>query len=185
MSKLVFLLEEPSMQEALNGLLPRLIPKSIQWQCVPHQGKSDLWASIPRKLRAWREPGVRFVVLYDNDGRDCLELKRELAHLCQSAGRPDTLVRIVCQELESWFLGDPDAIVAAGLSDGKFRQRSAYRNDPDRNSKPSRSLKRLVPQYQKMSGARAIAPFLRLEGNRSTSFGVFISGIRKLVEEIG
>ena len=70
MTKLVFLVEEPSMADLLDGLLPRLFP-ALRFQCVPHDGKQDLEKSIPRKLRAWREPGVRFVVTRDQDSADC------------------------------------------------------------------------------------------------------------------
>jgi len=61
--KLVFLLEERSMKEFLRGLLPRILPAGCEFQLIPHEGKSDLEKSIPRKLRAWLEPEVRFVVV--------------------------------------------------------------------------------------------------------------------------
>ena len=100
------------MRDLLYGLLPRLYP-DLTFLCLVHEGKSDLEKSIPRKLRAWREPGVRFVVLRDNDGDDCMHLKQKLARICQESGRADTLVRIVCQELEAWYLGEPDALADA------------------------------------------------------------------------
>ncbi len=74
MSRVVFLLEEYSMKVLLEGLLPRLVP-DLPFICVSHEGKQDLARSIPRKLRAWREPGVRFCVIRDNDGADCRALK--------------------------------------------------------------------------------------------------------------
>lgn len=83
------------MKVLLDGLLPRLVP-GLQFLCVPHEGKQDLEKSVPRKLRAWREPGVRFVVLRDKDGGDCRELKRKLVSLCEAGGYPNTLVRIAC-----------------------------------------------------------------------------------------
>ena len=73
--RLVFLLEEPSMKRLLEGLLPRLMPGLVaghHFVCVPHEGKSDLDRSIPRKLSAWQIPGDRFVVVRDNDGADCV-----------------------------------------------------------------------------------------------------------------
>ena len=100
MSRVVFLLEEPSMKTLLDGLLPRLVP-CLDFLCVSHEGRQDLERSVPRKLRAWRTPGVRFVVLRDNDGGDCRVLKRRLSDLCLQGRRPDTLVRIACQELEA------------------------------------------------------------------------------------
>ena len=84
------------MQALLDGLLPRLFP-GLPFLCVPHEGKTDLERSIPRKLRAWREPGVRFAVVRDNDGQECRTLKDDLRGLCQAGHRGDTLIRIVCQ----------------------------------------------------------------------------------------
>ena len=95
MSRVVFLLEERSMRILLEGLLPRLLP-GLQFVCIPHEGKQDLEKSIPRKLRAWNEPGARFVVVRDNDIGDCRVLKKRLTTLCTLAGRWDTLVRIPC-----------------------------------------------------------------------------------------
>ena len=96
MTKLVFLVEEASMADLLDGLLPRFFP-GLQFQCVPHQGKQDLARSVPRKLRGWREPGVRFVVMRDQDGADCRQVKADLVGLCKAAGRCDVLVRVVCR----------------------------------------------------------------------------------------
>src|SRR5205807_10542595 len=109
MSRVVFLLEEYSMKVLLEGLLPRFVP-CLPFLCVPHEGKQDLERSLPRKLRVWREPGVRFVVVHDNDGGDCRALKARLAGLCDATGCQDTLVRIACQELEAWYLGEPRAL---------------------------------------------------------------------------
>ena len=96
------------MRVLLDGLLPRLFPY-LDFQCVPHEGKGDLERSIPRKLHAWREPGIRFAVVRDNDRGDCRALKKALLGLCETGGRPgrrsEPLIRIVCQELEAWYLG--------------------------------------------------------------------------------
>ncbi len=178
MSRLVFLLEEPSMRTFLNDFLPRHFP-DLNFLCVAHEGKHDLEKSIPRKLRAWQEPGVRFVVVRDNDGTDCVATKARLAALCQAAGRPDTLVRLACQELEAWYLGDLEAL-ADGFGIERLRsltEKEAYR-DPDSISKPSAELARLVPAFQKVSGARLLATRLG-ETNRSHSFQVFLAGIRR------
>ena len=185
MNRVVFLLEEASMRALLEGLLPRIFPDMV-FQFVIHEGKSDLDRSIPRKLRAWREPGVRYVVLRDNDGGDCEHLKQRLLQSCQEAGRPDTLVRIVCQELEAWYLGEPDALAEAfGNENLRGIGRKARFRDPDTVQQPSKALRRLVPEFQKVSGARAMASFLSREGNRSKSFQVLLSGLDTLRAEIG
>ena len=103
------------MQVLLDGLLPRLFP-DLPFLCVPHKGKRDLERSIPRKLRAWREPGVRFAVIRDNDGGDCEQLKAKLKQLCNQNGRADTLIRIACQELEAsdWRLSAAQPGILSG-----------------------------------------------------------------------
>lgn len=142
------------MKTLLDALLPRIFP-GLPFLCVPHEGKQDLDRSIPRKLKAWREPGVRFIVVRDNDGQDCVALKRRLVTLCRDAGREDTLVRIACQELEAWYLGEPRALAVA-FGDERLRTLAAkarYR-DPDLVLRPSVELRTLVPEYQVVPAGR-------------------------------
>ncbi|MFM9900269.1 MAG: DUF4276 family protein [Polaromonas sp.] len=186
--RLVFLVEEPSMKILLDGLLPNLLPGLIEGRhflCVKHDGKSDLDRSIPRKLSAWRIPGDRFVIMRDNDGADCVALKARLQALCRANGRAETLVRLVCQELESWYLGDLQALAKAfnnpKLNTPALRKRFAY---PDEWQKPSLEVDRMVPEFQKGSGARAMADCLHDTGNLSHSFNVFVAGVRRIALEM-
>lgn len=183
MSRVVFLLEERSMKALLDGLLPRLFP-GLPFLCVPHEGKKDLELSIPRKLRAWQEPGVRFVVIHDNDGGDCRELKADLSSLCANSGRNDALVRIACQELEAWYIGESEALADA-YGEESLRtiwRRARYRN-PDAVQRPSAELSRLIPAFQKVSGARLLSQHLTTERNRSASFHALLDAIQKLVAQ--
>lgn len=180
MSHIVFLLEEYSMKVLLDGLLPRLFP-DLSFLCIPHEGKQDLEQSIPRKLKAWRDPGACFIVLRDNDGGDCHAVKENLTALCRSGGRTNTLVRIACQELEAWYLGEPDAL-ADVFQDDRLRRigrRARYRN-ADAVQRPSSEIHKLVPEFQKVSGARRMAARLSVQGNTSRSFHVLIEGIQRV-----
>lgn len=173
------------MQVLLDILLPRLLP-DLPFQCVPHEGKRDLEESIPRKLKAWRTPGVHFCVIRDNDGADCRKVKRKIAALCTSNGRPDTLVRIACQELEAWYIGEPDALADAFGKEslrgiGKKRK---YRNS-DGIQRPSAEIERLIPEFSKVSGARRMARHLTRERNRSARFRIFMDGLEDFVREAG
>lgn len=182
--RLVFLLEEPSMKLLLGSLLPRLFPGWLEhthFLLVPHEGKSDLDRSVPKKLRAWQIPGDRFVILRDNDNADCVNLKKRFVQLCADCGRPDTLVRLVCQELESWYLGDLLALGQA-YRDTKIdspgnRKRFA---DPDSWQKPSVEVARLAPAFQKGSAARLMGANLRASVNTSASFQALVSGLQRL-----
>lgn len=184
MNRLVLLLEEESMRVLLDGLLPRLFP-DLPFQCVPHEGKSDLERSIPRKLRGWREPGVRFAVVRDNDGGDCRALKDHLRDLCRAGGRGDALIRIACQELEAWYLGEPDALADAFGREALrgIGQRARFR-EPDAVARPSEAVERLVPEFQKVSGARRMARYVTRERNRSTSLRVFMAGIEAVAADL-
>lgn len=181
MSRVVFLLEEYSMKVLLEGLLPRLFP-SLPFLCVPHEGKQDLEKSIPRKLKAWREPGVRFCVIRDNDGADCRELKEQLVALCEQGGRNDTLVRIACQKLEAWYFGAPEALASVFGRDNlrTIAARARYR-DPDAIAQPAAALADLVPEFQKVAGARSLARVLPRE-NASRSFQILMAGLARLSE---
>lgn len=185
MKQLVFLLEEPSMREVLRVILPAILPSEISFLLIVHEGKQDLERSIPRKLRAWQNPEARFVIMRDQDAADCEILKQHLLTLCETAGRTDCLVRIVCRELESWFLGDLNAVSQAfslpKLS--KLQEKEKFRF-PDRLGNAATELRKLVRGYQKVSGARTIAQHLDISSNHSKSFQVFLAGLQQLVEEM-
>jgi hypothetical protein len=184
MTRLVFLLEEASMKEVLKVILPKVLPESICFILIPHEGKSDLEKSIPRKLRAWRDPATRFVVVRDADSADCRLVKKRLYKLCEEAGRPDALIRIVCKELESWFLGDLSAVEKAFSAKGiSTRQDQKKFRIPDDLSNAKQELKRIVPRYQPLKGARAISRHMSLKENRSRSFQVFLEGVAKVLQE--
>jgi hypothetical protein len=183
MKEIVFLVEEPSMKVLLDNFLPKVLPDGVTFLTIKHEGKNDLEKSIPRKLKAIRKPNVQFVVLRDQDAADCKEVKEKLQKLCVQGERPDTLVRIVCHELESWFLGNLCAVEQAfgirGLSD---RQNEKKFREPDNLASPSQVLKEIIPNYQKVGGARTISRFMNLDMNTSTSFNNFLRGIQKIVQ---
>ena len=181
MKEIIFLLEERSAEELLSILLPKIIPSDeFLFRCIPHEGKSALKKSIPRKLRAWKEPNVQFVILHDQDSADCFVLKNNLITLAKDGRRSDTLVRIVCTELESWFLGDLDAVEKAfSVNLSKKKNKITYQN-PDAISNAKEELRRLVPQYQPINGARSISKYMDINKNKSKSFQVFVSGVHRL-----
>ena len=179
---LVFLLEEFSMKVFLEPLLPRILPEGVESLLISHEGKKDLEKSIPRKLRAWPKDGTQFIVVRDQDSGDCRAIKRHLASLCAQAGRP-ALVRIACRELEAWFLGDLAAVAEAFKKPklARLQNKRKFRL-PDTLHKPSVELAKLVPDYGKVSGARAMGPVIRVDGGSSPSFQAFVRGIRKLAK---
>lgn len=185
---LIFLLEEPSTKIILDEILPKLVPETITYLCIAHQGKQDLAKSIPTKLKAFRSyPTTKFIVLHDQDSNDCKQLKSELLQLCKNAGNPNVLIRILCHELESWYLGDLVAVETAYKmkpnSLSKKQDKKKFR-DPDHIGSPKDELRKIVPEYYPGTHSRAIAPHLSLTHNRSHSFQIFLKGIRTLLDAI-
>ena len=182
--KLIFLLEEPSTKYLLLELLPRILPPHVDFQVIPHNGKRDLEKSIPKKLRGWNEPGdIRFVILHDQDNKDCIELKQSLLELCKVTDRP-VLVRIACQELESWYFGDINALTKAyGKTKLKNLSKQKKYRIPDNIPSPKEELYKLIPDHQQIEGAKRIAPHMDIKNNTSVSFQVFVTGIQRLIEK--
>jgi hypothetical protein len=185
MTQMVFLLEEPSMKALLDGFLPKVVPQSIEVITIPHEGKSDLERSIPRKLRAWRMPQAHFFIVRDQDAADCRLVKKELLKLTRGAGRAHVCVRIACRELESWILGDTEALAQVFQKPAlrKLAVKELLRN-PDALGSPAQELKKLVPEYQKVSGARAIGPRLDAKRSSSESFRAFVSAVELAVASL-
>jgi hypothetical protein len=187
MGRIIFFMEEPSMLDTLRALLPKLYPKWLEehdWVPIVFPGKQALDKGINSKLLAWREPGIRFVILRDNDNGDCRALKAKL--LQKSTCRPaeEVLVRIICQELESWFLGDIPAILSAYPRCGlKAEQLPAKFREPDTLGKASEELARLTKTKAKRSRAEMISPAMNPQQNRSHSFKVFLAGLERLVAQ--
>ncbi len=168
------------MQYLLDQLLPRILPSDIEYQTIPHHGKSDLQRSLPRKLRAWNEPGdIRFVIVHDQDNKDCVILKKHLLSMCEDSNRR-VLVRIACQELEAWYFGDLPALALAYGNDKipTHANKSIYRI-PDKIPSPKKALYTLIPEHQQILGAKRVAPHMNIDKNTSASFNAFVQGIRQ------
>lgn len=173
------------MKTTLEHLLPKLGIDRDTVTIIAHDGKSDLERSIPRKLRGWQAPGARFLILRDNDRGNCRARKAHLANLVAGAGKTgETKVRIICQELEAWFLADVSALTSAGyLAAGK--KPSFIKKNPDAIDYPVHEMKKLRPDYGKSIGANDIAPHLDLENPRSACFRNTILAIRDLIADKG
>ena len=177
--KIIFMVEEQSMKEMLDIILPKILPDDVESLIIPHNGKSDLQKSIPKKMRVWRSPGDKFIIIHDQHSNDCKSLKEDLKILCQNS-RNDFLIRIVCVELESWYFGDLDAVSRA--YDENFVPISLKRKyrEPDRIANAKDELRKLVPTYQPISGAKKIAVHMNINNNTSKSFKMFVSGVKKM-----
>lgn len=119
--------EEPSAEAALQLLIPKIVGTSITFAIHQHGDKPTLLARLPGRLMgyaSWLPDDWRILALVDLDDDDCTELKKRLEEFASQAGlltpsraksphRVRVFNRILIEELEAWFFGDPLAIAAA------------------------------------------------------------------------
>ena len=142
------------------------------------QGKRDLEQSIPKKMKGWNYGCPNFIILRDNDGGDCFAIKQKLCAIAEQSDKPFH-VRIVCQQLESWLLGDLQAIKQA-YPKAPIKYKAKFR-DPDRLTNASQELANLINVRAKIERAKNIGRHLNFKENRSRSFHVFINTFTQLV----
>jgi hypothetical protein len=134
----------------------------------------------------------------DRDDDDCERLKAELEQMAAAAGLPTksspaadgrfmVLNRIVIEELESWFIGDPSALRKAFTSLPRIEQNKGIFRNPD-NGGSWEALHRFLKRhgiyknsFPKIDAARRIAPHFDIQKNRSRSFQVFVAGMEALL----
>lgn len=198
MIHLEILVEEPSMEQFLLRVLPKVLREDATMAIHPHQGKDDLLTKLENRLRGyarWITEDYRVVVLVDRDQDDCRELKERLESCARRAGlrtrsmgggSPWQVVnRIAVRELESWYFGDWQAVTAAFPDVSRtVSARPRYR-DPDAiPEKASKALERLLKRngyfrggLAKGAAAKAVGVHLDPDRNSSHSFRVFKDAI--------
>jgi hypothetical protein len=199
---LEFLLEEPSAEVVIKNLISKMIRGKHSYKLITHQGKDDLLKKLPGKLMSyheWIDPDFRIIVLVDRDEDDCYELKENLERLCREAGfhtkthpyRQQFIIlnRIVIEELESWFIGDSEAIRNAfpRINPRAF-ERPPFRN-PDNINGTWEALALVLKKagymkagYKKIESADKISRHMNPLRNRSHSFHVFWDGLSEIIK---
>jgi hypothetical protein len=126
LEKLIVFVEEPSMEAALESILPKLLGE-IEYQIIRFQCKDDLLRQAPARLKgyaSWLPETWRILVLVDRDNDDCRRLKASLESMAAEAGLRTKMLarggqsfqvisRIAVEELEAWFFGDWQAVCSA------------------------------------------------------------------------
>ena len=197
-----FLVEEPSMEVLLRGLLPRLLG-GVHFAIRTFQCKADLLQRLPCRLRgyAWFSEDHRIVVVVDRDDDDCRRLKQKLEqHAAQAPlptrthprrGRYTVVNRLAIEELEAWYFGDWEAVRAAyPRVPETVPRRAGYRNPDAIAGGTWEAFERVLQRsgclqggLRKVEAARSIAPYLDPARNTSRSFQVFRDALLDLARE--
>lgn len=198
-----FFLEEPSAEEALKYLLPKIL-KDVSYEFHTFQGRDEMLKELPKRLKGeqWIPDNWRIIVLIDEDRRDCHELKAKLEKAAYEAGfvtkssaAPNenfqVVNRLAVEELEAWFFGDVEAMHAAYPKISRNLDAKAKYWNPDAiRGGTYEALEHLLRQKNYYKGriskptvARNIARHMVPSRNSSRSFQVFVEGLKACVGE--
>jgi hypothetical protein len=212
---LQFLVEDASGKKALDILIPKILGAEITFDVKPYKGighiptgmksqsepnKRILLDQLPRLLSGYgktfegysKNYSAAVVVVCDLDQRCLKEFRNELFEvLDRCSPQPETIFCIAIEEMESWFLGDLQALRTAYPK----AKSVAYVNDDicgawekladaiyKGGSKAlSKQIYRQIGNL-KCEWAENISPNMDVENNESPSFQYFRDKIRKLVK---
>jgi hypothetical protein len=189
------LVEEPSMEAFLAGLLPRLLPEDRTFLVHPFQGKGSLLGSLGARLRAyarWLPDDFRIVVVVDRDDEDCSVLKSQMEKIAHDAGlhtRSDAnwqlVNRIAIEELEAWYFGDWEGVRQVyPRASASIPSRAPYRDSDAIKGGTWEAFERVMRQHgyfktglRKIEVARAIGAVVDPARCSSDSFVQFRDAI--------
>jgi hypothetical protein len=133
------------------------------------------------------------VIVVDTDKRDCVGFLQELKSVADSCNSPPhTLFRLAIEEIEAWYFGDREALLAA-YPKAKVDVLGRYVQDSicgtwellaDALFKGGSAAIRKdgwpLPGQVKHEWAKKIGPFMDPDRNLSPSFRKFRDGLRRL-----
>ncbi len=167
-----------------NFIQPRL-PNNIRLTPISFGGKGNLKSQLIETLKEWLEKDVFFLILIDKDDDDCRYLKEEIRAKVTDSRVPskNVLIRIACTTLESFYLGDLDAVRAAYRIPRNITQDEENYRAPDMLTAPEKTLCKLLNTERAVKGkwAKKISPHMSTRNNRSRSFNTLIQGLEQLM----
>ena len=198
LDKLIVLVEEPSMEMALEQLLPRMLA-GADFQIIRFQCKDDLLKNLTDRLRGysqWLPANWVILVLVDRDDDDCRVLKQAMEKMAADArllsktlaghGQPFQVAnRIAVEELEAWFFGDWTAVQAAYPRVSASQASKHGFRDPDAVLGGTwEALERVLKKagyfktgLRKMECAKQVAQHMEPARNASRSFQAFAGAV--------
>ena len=197
-----FLVEEPSAEAALRNLVPRIVGPSVSFDVHTYQGKSDLLAKLPHRLkgyRPWLPADWRIVVLVDEDRHDCRDIKSQMEDAARIAGfrtrsssqarsAYEVVTRLAIEELEAWFFGDVEALTRSFPRVPRtVGQKAKYRNVDQIRGGTWEQLQLVLQRagyfpggMSKIDTAREISRHMNPCKNTSPSFRLFRDTLQEL-----
>jgi len=154
---------------------------------------------LEKHFKGYLNKDIKIVVLADLDSDDCTELKSNMESAARNIGlvsrsqnevKFQLINRIVIQELESWYLGDIDAIKIAYPKTKNYLSNALINRNPDYISNTWETLEKILKKagyhrggLKKEQAAIDITPYMIPSRNRSRSFQVFRDGLISLINQ--
>ena len=204
MMHIELLVEEPSAEEALKNIIPKIIGNQITFKIHHFPDKPSLLKNLPNRLKGyktWIPEDYYIVVLVDLDKNDCHELKTKLEKFASEAGFTtksnrkenenfQVLNRIAIEELEAWFFGDISALINAyPRISPNILKKAKYRNPDAITGGTWETMERLLKGkgyhkggLQKITLAKDVSIHMNPDINHSKSFQVFRDGILEMIQ---
>jgi hypothetical protein len=207
------LVEDSSGKRLLDQLMPKLVGEQAvphTWRIHPYKGigriprnlqtlgdpaNRILLDQLPRLLRGYgRTPGIdAVVVVLDVDNRKCLDFLEELQSMVDNCNpSPNTMFRLAIEEIEAWYFGDRDALLAA-FPRAKRNILDGYMQDSicgtweiladaiyPGGALAVKAAGWPLPGQIKHDWAEKVGKFMELERNKSPSFSKLRDGLRRL-----
>jgi hypothetical protein len=203
MTHVEFQVEEPSMEAALDGLLPRIIRDRVTWKIINYKSKQRLLKNLPDRLRGYqarlRNERLKICVLIDQGETDCQTLKITFEDMAINAGLGTksspmadgvfhVINRIVVCELEVWYFGDIRALRSIyPRLPASLANKRKYR-DPDQIRHTWETLLRELTKasyqgygFSKIALAREMGSIIERGRNIAKSFNAFVQGVESII----
>ncbi len=186
----------------MRALLPKLLG-DISFEVYPHQGKEELLAQLPNRLRGYSHfipEDWKILVVVNRDDEDCAGLKNALEQIALDAGFATrsseaenyvVLNRIAIEELEAWYFGDWEAVLTVYPKLPKTVPSQAKYRNPDRILGGTwEAFERLCQKagyfrggLRKIEAAAMITPNMVPARNTSRSFQVLRDALVEIAVE--
>ncbi|MBL7791608.1 MAG: DUF4276 family protein, partial [Saprospiraceae bacterium] len=181
--------EEESIKTLLIEVIPRICNQT-SWRLDENifirsfEGKSHLRKELPRKAKVYANyyESVYLIVFQDQDSNNCQDLKNQLVNIINESGLRQFKVRIVCRELECWYLGDMDAIeqIIPSFKSANYQNRAKFRLPEKLNGKDE--LRKLIKLYSATEFAKNIGQHLSINNvNKAPSFNLAIQTLKEII----
>ncbi len=180
--RLLILVEEESKEQFLRALIQRMnAPATLQITFLRANGYPDIVRLMRTRLRAWHVPDTHVLVVCDQDSADCADRKHALEREVPDHLRPHTTIRIACEELEAWYLGDRAALTAVLPTLAGILGKRPFHRPPDQIRNPASQIARHASLH-KVEHAPQMGELISLTNSTSVSFSHLAETLGRLLD---